>query len=87
MYLDIGDGPNAAIRHVQQVTAKPQKIARDLEINNLLLSIQLELAGTGPSRRENVSRLIRSPLMYQIAHGDKHTTALMQAFEHGKLRL
>ena len=32
MYLDIGDGPNAAIQHVQQVTVKSQKIARDLEI-------------------------------------------------------
>ncbi|SDX67852.1 hypothetical protein SAMN04488238_1152 [Roseicitreum antarcticum] len=86
-YFDVGNGFDRVIRDVQSHAAKPEKIAWNLEVDNLPLAICQKFIGTGPARNKNVSRLIRLPLMYQIASGDKGTPTLVQTIQHGQFNI
>ena len=85
--LDIHDRFDAVIGGVQQDTAQPEKIAGDLEIDDLARSVRLDLVGTNPPFREDIGRLIGLPLMHEIAPRDKRPAPLVQTFQDRKLRL
>ena len=86
-HFDVGNWFDTVIRDVQSHAPQPDKIARNLEVDNLLLAICQKLVGASPAKNKNVSHLICLPLMYQIASGDKGTPTLVQIIQHGQFKI
>ena len=86
-HLDIRHRLNAVIRDVQKNTAQTQEVAGDLEIHDLPLTILKKLVGTGPAGGEDISGLIRLPLMDKIPPGHEGAAALVQGRKHRQFRV
>jgi hypothetical protein len=72
---------------VQDNAAQTEEVARYLKINDSTLTVVQKFVRKCPTGNKYKSRLVRLPLMHQIAAGQEGAPTLVQALENAELRL